>query len=286
MEDRVTIAGKCTTCEDTIEHVAKRPREEAEALDTHALLRIAAAAVLFLVGTIFNSALHTTPFSIAEYAVLIPAYLLVGGPVLYAAWQNIRHGRVFDETFLMSISTIGAMLIHELPEAAGVMLFYSVGEFLQDRAVDRSRASIAALMDIRPESARVLVERRAEAADMAATEAGNDPDGRSIVPFERRIMSPEEVAVGMLIEVLPGERIPLDGTVVEGSSVVDTASLTGESMPRDIGVGDAVLAGFVNDGGRLVVRVEKKFAQSAVARILALVEEAESHKDADRKIRQ
>ncbi len=239
------------------------------------LTKIIFAAILFLIGTIFNGALHATPFSIAEYAVLVPAYLLVGAPVLLAAFQNIRHGKVFDEMFLMSIATIGAMIIHQLPEAVGVMLFYAVGEYLQDLAVDRSRGSIAALMDLRPESARIFEKNEGfKEADELNKIDGLEYSGTGI----RRLVSPEEVPVGALIEVLPGERIPLDGEVIEGSSAVDTSSLTGESIPRNVNPGDKVLAGFVNDGGRLLVRVEKGFGQTAVARILELVEEAESHK--------
>ncbi len=218
------------------------------------LVRIIAAALLFALGSIFNDALHATPFALGEYFVLTLAYALVGWPVLVSAFRSILRGQVFNEMFLMSIATIGAIAIHQLPEAVGVMLFYSVGEFLQDRAVDNSKKSIASLMDLRPEFARLL-------------ENG-----------ERRSVSPEEVIVGATIEVLPGERIPLDGEVIEGSSFVNTSSLTGESVPRKVGAGDKVLGGFMNDEGRIVVRVEKEFGQTAAARILELVEDAASHK--------
>jgi Cd2+/Zn2+-exporting ATPase len=218
------------------------------------LIRIGIAAVLFGIGTLFNEALHATPFSVAEYAVLIAAYALVGAPVLWSAARSIARGQVFNEMFLMSIATIGAIVIHQLPEAVGVMLFYSVGEYFQDRAVDKSRRSISALMDLRPDFARV------------------------VVGDERREVSPDEVKVGDFIEVLPGERIPLDGSLVEGSSFVNTASLTGESVPRKVESGDGVLGGFVNDEGRIVVRVEKEFSQGAAARILELVENASSQK--------
>jgi len=219
------------------------------------LFNITASIILFLVGISFNDTLHNTPYSIAEYIVLLSAYFLVGWPVVLAALRNIVRGKLFNEMFLMSIATIGAILIHELPEAVGVMLFYSVGEFLQDMAVDKSRKSISALMDLRPESARLMM--------------AND---------EYEIVSPEEVAVGDFIEVLPGERIPLDGKVIEGSSFVNTSSLTGESVPRKIEAGGTVLAGFVNDEGRIIVEVEKEFGQTAAARILELVEEASSQK--------
>ncbi len=218
------------------------------------LVRIVAAALLFAVGSIFNEALHATPFALGEYSVLMFSYALVGWPVLASAFRSILRGQVFNEMFLMSIATIGAIAIHQLPEAVGVMLFYSVGEFLQDRAVDSSKRSIASLMDLRPEFARLF-------------ENG-----------ERRMVSPEEVSVGAAIEVLPGERVPLDGEVIEGSSFVNTSSLTGESVPRKVEAGDKVLGGFVNDEGRIVVRVEKEFGQTAAARILELVEDAASHK--------
>ncbi|MDP3177972.1 MAG: HAD-IC family P-type ATPase, partial [Spirochaetaceae bacterium] len=222
--------------------------------DRRTILRIIVAGILFLVGFIYNSKLHETPYSIAEYLVLLSAYALVGAPVVIAAFRNIARGQIFDEMFLMTLATGGAIAIHQLPEAVGVMLFYAVGEFLQGRAVDRSRKSIASLMDLRPEFARLL-----------------DGDVRRLVP-------PEDVAVGALIEVLPGERVPLDGEIVQGSSFVTTSSLTGESVPRKVEAGDQVLGGFVNDEGRLVVRVEKEFGRTAAARILELVESAASHK--------
>ncbi len=228
--------------------------EKKEGLGKAQLIRLVVAAVLFAVGLLFNQALHDTPYSVAEYIVLLSAYFLVGFPVLASAFRNMVGGRLFNETFLMSVATIGAIVIHQLPEAVGVMLFYSVGEYLQDRAVDSSKRSIASLMDLRPDSARLIV------------------DG------ERRIISPVEVQVGDMIEVLPGERIPLDGEVIEGSSFVDTSSLTGESVPRRVEAGSKVLAGFVNDEGRIAVRVDKKFDQSTAARILELVENAASQK--------
>jgi Cd2+/Zn2+-exporting ATPase len=243
------------TREAACAHCANEGAAENEEAGAGKIVRISVAFALFLAGTIFNQALHDTPCSLAEYAVLITAYLLAGAPVLAAAARNIARGRLFDEMFLMSVATLGAIAIHQLPEAAGVMLFYSVGEYLQDLAVDRSRRSIAALMDLRPDSARIV-----------------SPTG------ERRVVRPEEVAVGERIEVLPGERVPLDGAVVEGSSFVDTSSLTGEPVPRRVEAGSRVLGGFVNDEGRIVVEVEKEFGQSAAARILELVEEGSSRK--------
>lgn len=240
----------CAQCAGSM---APEAEEESEG-GAGQLVRMLVSFILFLAGSIFHDRLHATPYSIAEYAILLTAYLLVGAPVLLAAVRNVARGKLFNEMFLMSVATVGAIAIHQIPEAVGVMLFYSVGEYLQDKAVDKSRKSIAALMDIRPETARLIVEE------------------------ERRTVRPDEVALGDLIEVLPGERVPLDGTVVEGSSFVDTSSLTGESVPRRVEAGSAVLGGFVNDEGRIVVKVEKEFGQTAAARILELVESASSRK--------
>ncbi len=184
---------------------------------------------------------------------LVP-YLLAGWDVLWKAARNIAHGQVFDENFLMAVATIGALVLGEYAEAVGVMLFYQIGELFQNIAVGRSRRSIAALMDIRPDTAAVL------------------RDGQPVT------VSPEEVAVGELIVVKPGERLPLDGEVVEGASALDTAALTGESMPLDVGPGDSVSSGCVSLTGQLTVRVTKPYAESTVARILDLVENAASKK--------
>lgn len=217
-------------------------------------IRIGISAALLAVGMIWNDALHDTPYAAAEWLVLLPAYLLAGWPVVTAAVRNIVHGRVMDEMFLMTVATLGAFAIHELPEAVAVMLFYAVGEYFQDRAVDRSRRSIASLMDLRPDYARII------------------EDGGT------RTVAPEAVEVGAEIEVLPGERVPLDGNVTDGASAVNTAALTGESVPRTVHPGDEVLAGFTNEHGRLRVRVTKEFGSSSVAKILELVENAAARK--------
>jgi Cd2+/Zn2+-exporting ATPase len=215
-----------------------------------ALLRMAAAGLLLAAGILFSRQLETSPGGLAAWLVLLPAYLLVGSPVLLQAGRDLLRGRLFNEMFLMAIATIGALALGELQEAVGVMLFYSAGEYLQEKAVAKSRRSIASLMDLRPEFARV----------------------------EGRLLEPELVAVGAVVEVLPGERIPLDGSLVEGSSFVDTSSLTGESVPRSVGAGDRVRAGYINESGRILVRVEAPFAESSVARILDLVENAAANK--------
>ncbi len=187
-------------------------------------------------------------------ALFLLPYLLIGGDILRKALRNILHGQIFDENFLMCIATVGALALGEYAEAVGVMLFYQTGELFQSYAVGRSRRSIAALMDIRPDTANLLV------------------DG---VPVET---DPETIPPDSLILVRPGEKVPLDGIVLSGFSTVDTAALTGESAPRDIQPGEEILSGCVNLTGVLTVRVTKPFAQSTVARILDLVENAAAKK--------
>ena len=218
------------------------------------LTPIAIATVLFLVGLIFNEPLHNTPYAIAEYAVLIPAYLISGWSVLTTAGRNILRGRVFDENFLMTIATLGAIAIHELPEAVAVMLFFQVGELFQDYSVGRSRKSIKSLLEVRPDTANLKVEG------------------------EIREVSPESVNVGDIVVVRPGEKVPLDGEILEGKSQVDTSALTGESVPRTVGMGESVLSGMINQSGVLMLRVTKLFNESSISRILELVENASSKK--------
>ncbi|WP_334074791.1 heavy metal translocating P-type ATPase [Paenibacillus sp. A14] len=189
-----------------------------------------------------------------ELLLYLAAYLIVGGDIVLKALKNIVRGRVFDEYFLMSIATIGAFVIGEYPEGVAVMLFYQVGELFQSIAVNRSRKSISALMDIRP--------------DFANLKSGD----------EILRVSPEEVQIGDWIMVRPGEKVPLDGKVIEGSSAMDTSALTGESMPREVAAGDDVLSGFINKNGVLTIEVTKEFGESTVAKILDLVENASSKK--------
>lgn len=184
------------------------------------------------------------------------AYLTIGWDVLWRAIRNIARGQVFDENFLMAIATVGAFATAEYAEAVFVMLFYQVGELFQDYAVGKSRQSIAALMDIRPDYANM------------------EQDGRLVQ------VDPEDVAVGDVIVVKPGERIPLDGEVVEGASALDTAALTGESVPRDVAVGDGVISGCVNQTGLLRIRVTRLYGESTVSKILDLVENAGEKKAA------
>ena len=218
------------------------------------LTPIGISVALLLIGLIFNQPLKNTPFAIAEYAVLIPAYLISGWTVLTTAGRNILRGRIFDENFLMTIATLGAIAIQELPEAVGVMLFFQIGELFQGYAVGRSRRSIKALLAVRPDTANLQVNG------------------------EIKTVSPEVVSVGDTILVRPGEKVPLDGEVVSGKSLVDTSALTGESVPRSVDVGETLLAGMINQSGGLTVRVTKPFSESSITKILELVENASSQK--------
>ena len=244
------------------------------------LVRILAAAVLLIAASLIPQQIFLTPTWVIEFSTpgqptvfpdswaftggtvssiprlllfLVP-YFVIGWDILWKAVRNIAHGQVFDENFLMCIATIGALVLGEYAEAVGVMLFYQVGELFQSYAVGRSRRSIAQLMDIRPDSANV------------------ERDGQIVQ------VDPDEVAVGEVIVVRPGEKVPLDGVVLEGSSALDTAALTGESAPRDVAPGGELLSGCVNLTGLLKVRVTKEVGQSTVAKILDLVENASSKK--------
>ena len=218
------------------------------------LIPVILVVVLFVGGLIFEEQLHNTPYSIGEYLVFIPAYLLSGWNVLTIAGRNILRGRVFDENFLMTIATLGAVAIHKLPEAVGVMLFFKIGELFQEFAIGRSRQSIRSLLEIRPDSANLK----------------QNGDIKKVAP--------QTVVVGDIIIVKPGEKIPLDGEIIDGNSQIDTSALTGESVPRTVKVGETVLAGTINQTGVLTVKVTKLFGESSISRILELVENARSKK--------
>ena len=212
------------------------------------LYRILASGLLFLLGLLL-------PLEGAgKLFILLPAYAIIGWDVLWKAARNIINGQVFDENFLMALATVGAFFTGEYPEAVAVMLFYQTGELFQSVAVGRSRRSIAALMDIRPDYANI------------------EENGLL------RQVDPEEVAVGDTIVVKAGERIPLDGVVLEGNSSLDTAALTGESLPRAVAPGDPVISGCLHQSGLLRVRATKVYGESTVARILDLVENASTKK--------
>ena len=213
------------------------------------LIKIIVSAVLYVVALLLNVDIKwLTP------GLFIIAYLIVGGDVVWKACRHIIRGKVFDENFLMSIATIGAFIIGEFPEAVAVMLFYQVGELFQSYAVSKSRKSISALMDIRPDYANLKKDKATEKVD------------------------PEEVQIGDIIIVSAGERIPLDGTIIEGTSLLDTSALTGESVPREVNPGNVALSGCVNVNGVLTIEVTKEFGESTVSKILDLVENASSKK--------
>lgn len=215
--------------------------------------RLCIAGAVFVAACLLHGLVPGVP-ELLQMAVFLTAYLLAGYKVLRKAVRNIIRGSVFDENFLMAVASIGAFCIGEYPEAVAVMLFYQVGECFEDFAVGKSRKSIADLMNIRPDFANLL-EEGAEGEDL-------------------REVDPEEVQVGQTILVRPGEKIPLDGIVLEGESMVDTAALTGESVPRDVASGSEILSGCINLNGVLKVQVTKPFGESTVSKILDLVENA------------
>lgn len=215
---------------------------------------------LFLIGSIYNEPLHNTPYAFAEYLILIPAYLLSGWNVLTSAGKNILKGKIFDENFLMTIATLGAIAIHQLPEAVGVMLFFKVGELFQDYAVGNSRRSIKAVLEVRPDYANLKIN--------------------GVITKT----SPNKVKIGDIITVTAGEKIPLDGIVIVGTSQIDTSALTGESVPRSVKIGDVALAGTINKTGILDIQVTKLFGESSIAKILDLVENASSKKAETEKL--
>ena len=215
---------------------------------------LAAAALLIAVKLLPN--LFPVPRWM-EIPLYLAPYLIIGWDVLWKAVRNILNGQVFDENFLMALATVGAFATGEYAEAVFVMLFYQTGELFQDYAVGKSRQSIAALMDIRPDTANLELE-----------------DG------SLEEVDPEDVEVGAVVVVRPGERVPLDGEVIEGASALDTAALTGESVPRDVAAGDAVISGCVNQSGLLRVKVTKLCEESTVSKILDMVENAGEKKSA------
>ncbi len=216
------------------------------------LLRLIIGAVIYVIGIVLGEIIKVE-FP-AEIACLIVAYLVLGVDVIIKAFKNIVKGRIFDENFLMTLSTVGAFIIGEYPEAVAVMMFYQIGEFFQMSAVKRSRRSIADLMNIRPDFANVVRNGELVTVD------------------------PESVSVGDVIVVKPGEKIPLDGIVVDGRSTLDTKALTGEFTPKSVSQGDEVLSGCINQSGVVNIRVTRVYGESTVAKIIDLVENASSRK--------
>ena len=212
-------------------------------------IKIIISLILFLIALIINF-----NNELVNNIIFLVAYIIVGFEILRKAIRNITRGKIFDENFLMSVATIGAFGIGEFPEAVAVMLFYQIGELFQNYAVDKSRKSISNLMDIRPDFA--YVERDSEI----------------------KKVDPDEVKIGEVIVVKPGEKIPLDGTVIEGDSSIDTKALTGESLPQDVSEGSQVISGCINLTGFIKIKVSKEYGESTVSKILDLVENASSKK--------
>ncbi|OGP86528.1 MAG: cadmium-translocating P-type ATPase [Deltaproteobacteria bacterium RBG_13_65_10] len=228
----------------------EEPGEKREFSLVRELAVLGAGGVVFALGLILERRLHASGLAFLEYVLFGAAYLLAGWKVLAGAAKGIIRGKVFDENFLMTVATLGAFAIHEVAEAVAVMIFYKVGEILQDYSVDKSRRSIRRLLDLRPDTARVRVNGK-------------------IVD-----MRPEEVAVGQQIIVRPGERVPLDGIVTSGEGFLDTSALTGESVPRRTESGGEVAAGYVSTDGSLEIRVTHLASESSAAKIIRLVEDA------------
>ena len=218
------------------------------------LYKIIVSAILFIIALV-------VPFKNVwiNRVIYLISYIIVGFEILKKAFRNIKRGKVFDENFLMSVATIGAFAIQEFPEAVAVMLFYQIGELFQDYAVDKSRKSISSLMNLRPDYANVLRNDKEEKID------------------------PDEVKIDEIIIVKPGEKIPLDGLVIEGNSFIDTKALTGEPTPKRVSTGDEILSGCINLEGILKIKVKKEYDESTVSKILELVENASSKKSKSEK---
>ena len=247
---------------------------------------IGITVVLLIIAVLIERNLNLTTWQLL-LVYLIP-YLLIGHETLHEAWEGIMKGDAFNEHFLMSVATIGALCIGflpgaetEFPEAVFVMLFFQVGELFEGYAEGKSRESIAHLMDIRPDVAHV-VEKTTDYADCTDYSIGDCAQPESVKSVQSVVktkdFSPEDVAVGSIIVVKPGEKVPLDGVVIEGVSALNTVALTGESLPRDVNVGDEVISGCVNLSGVLKVRTTKAFGESTVSKIIRLVESAGEHK--------
>lgn len=219
-----------------------------------AALFVAAVIIVAFAATALDSLQAALPYPFLSLAIFLVPYLVLGWPVLKKAARNIAAGHVFDENFLMCVATIGALCLAEFPEAVAVMLFYQIGDLFEDYAVDKSRDSIAEMMDICPEQAYIERNGEIEAVD------------------------PDEVEIGTIIVVRPGERVPLDGIIVKGETELDTAALTGESLPRNVFTGDPIASGSINLSSTIYIETTKEFEDSTVSRILELVEDAASEK--------
>lgn len=241
---------------DTLEKEKKQKQTEGhsheeEGDDKKELACIISGAVLFAIGIILN---HTIDNALASFIIFAIAYIILGGEILVKAFKNISHGQVFDENFLMSVATLAAFAIRDFPEAVGVMLFYHIGEFFEDKAVERSRGQIMDAVDMRPEVVNLVSDQNI-----------------TVIPAE-------DANVDDILLIRPGDRVPLDGVIIEGESRLDTSPITGEPVPVGVSVGDPITSGCVNTSGQLKMRVEKPLSESMVSRILESMENAAASK--------
>ena len=241
---------------DTLEKEKKQKQTEGhsheeEGDDKKELACIISGAVLFAIGIILN---HTIDNALASFIIFAIAYIILGGEILVKAFKNISHGQVFDENFLMSVATLAAFAIRDFPEAVGVMLFYRIGEFFEDKAVERSRGQIMDAVDMRPEVVNLVSDQNI-----------------TVIPAE-------DANVDDILLIRPGDRVPLDGVIIEGESRLDTSPITGEPVPVSVSVGDSITSGCVNTSGQLKMRVEKPLSESMVSRILESMENAAASK--------
>ena len=241
---------------DTLEKEKKQKQTEGhsheeEGDDKKELACIISGAVLFAIGIILN---HTIDNALASFIIFAIAYIILGGEILVKAFKNISHGQIFDENFLMSVATLAAFAIRDFPEAVGVMLFYRIGEFFEDKAVERSRGQIIDAVDMRPEVVNLVSDQNI-----------------TVIPAE-------DANVDDILLIRPGDRVPLDGVIIEGESRLDTSPITGEPVPVGVSVGDPITSGCVNTSGQLKMRVEKPLSESMVSRILESMENAAASK--------
>lgn len=255
------VISKIKEIEPKVEVLENNKDNNVSELSEHrpTIIKVVSAILILLIGIIFEKSLHNTPFHFAEYFVFVIAYIIVGWKVIAEAVRNILKGQIFNEHFLMAIATLGAFAIDAMPEAVSVMLFYVVGELFQDIAVGRSRKSIKSLLEIKPNFANLLING------------------------DVKIVSPDDINVGDLIIVKAGEKIPIDGEIIEGSSFLDTSALTGESVPRKVKENDSVLSGMINQNGLLTIKVTKCFSESSISKIIEMVENASSKKSQTEK---
>ena len=251
IESEVTVVPRDTLEKEKKQKQTEGHSHEEEGDDKKELACIISGAVLFAIGIILN---HTIDNALAAFTIFAVAYIILGGEILVKAVKNISHGQIFDENFLMGVATLAAFAIRDFPEAVGVMLFYRIGEFFEDKAVERSRGQIMDAVDMRPEVVNLVSDQNI-----------------TVIPAE-------DANVDDILLIRPGDRVPLDGVIIEGESRLDTSPITGEPVPVSVSVGDSITSGCVNTSGQLKMRVEKPLSESMVSRILESMENAAASK--------